>query len=1107
MLKQFDQDPDYILHEHKVLQKWKEENTYDTLIKQNINMTQFRFCDGPPFVSADTLHFGHILVSYLKDSILRYKYMKGFNVLNKIGYDCHGLPIEMAMNKKLGIRTTEDVLTLGIGNYNRGCKELINSYSGGWNCIFERIGRMVNLKDTYMTMNCEFMESTWNVFKGLWEKGLIYKGFEVMPYSIGCGTALSNFEADSLYKVIETESVFVLFPLKSDLRLNFVAWTTTPWTLVSHVALCVNPEASYVKLTDNKGVGYIVAEKCMKECKIRFSKCEKFCFGRDLIGIEYVAPFDYVGRGKYAVIGGDFVRVDKIKKGSRKKKEKTDELESDECIGTGIVHLAPQHGVDDLRACLEEKLIDLQGVEKITLVDKDGKFSSVVTEYAGIVVTDCDHKIIEDLQLRGLILRVYKYRHRYPHCWRTEAPLIYKAVPGFFVAVTKLREELLLNNSKVKWIPENIGAKKFHNWLDSCKDWAISRTRFFGTPVPVWMSADGTEMECIGSIPELVERAGLLTTPLDIHREFIDHLVLKSKTTGALLYNVKSTLDCWFESGSVPLAQYHYPFENTEKIDGQEYLTDFVAEGLDQTRGWFYTLMVLSTALFNKPAFKTVICSGLILDENGQKMAKKHGNFQDPKIILDKYGSDILRLYLLSSVAVKAEPLLFNESQILMMKQRIIPYINGVKFFIEHMMNYIKQHGGALKEDFVTHFKKSENLTDKWIVSRSNELLELVTEKFEAYAIDSVVKLCVDFIDDLTNWYIKFNRDRLKGLAGHDEWLMSLSTCLNVLHLYSSLTAPIMPFLSDYVYDHLKQLLPAGTIRTSIHLCQYPSNGVRDLSIEMKFLRLQHFSKCVRKLRSMSAKFTSVRIPIKNVTVIHHDMGFIEDIKSFEDFISDELNCLNFEYRNVNEFIRYTIVVNKRVMGNRYRELAGVLKEKLALVDARVLKSFVERNVDTVEVVVEGVKYELGRDEFDVIPEFNNDHFGPDSLSLSDNGLTVVIDTVYDLETHNLFQLRLLMCFVQNMRKDYMLRPWDKIQLYIISDNPSIVALVEAAKDKIMERLRTTIVILDSEKEILSDYIGMKKFEWNLDNNDNIVSISVAIAVDIKVPDNVVQCV
>ena len=1112
-LRQLADDPTYLAHEVPIMQRWRDEDIYQKIRQKETREPLFRMIDGPPFVSSASLHLGHLLVAQMKDAVLRHRHMKGHPCLNRVGYDTHGLPSEQAQNKILGITTTKQVVEMGIARYNEACREMIRNFAGAWDPLYERIARLYDKRDVYTTMEFPFMESTWWVFRQLWDKGLVYRGFEVMPYSIGCATPLSNFEASNSYKTITTESIYVKFPLKGDPTTSLVAWTTTPWTLPSNLALCVHPTATYVKLIDSNGEGYIVAEDCVAESGIPFVRSEFLGTGTDLKGIEYVPPFPLSSATRtYRVVTGDFVSVRTGDAGADAGADAgidagidagTDAGITEPSVGTGVVHLAPAFGQDDLKVCLENQVLTLEEVGRYCPLDEDGRFTSRVPDYEGLVVFDANPRIVEDLRRRGLCQRVKRYRHNYPHCYRTHTPLIYRAVPGFFIRVTQLRDRILANNAKVTWVPEYVGTKRFHNWIASCRDWCVSRSRFFGTPIPVWISDDGTEMECFGSVSELCTRAGI--PPLrDLHRESVDDIILLSKN-GKPMRRSPLIMDCWFESGCVPMAQHHYPFENRDKVEQGAELGDFVAEGLDQTRGWFYTLMVLSTALFDKPAFRTVVCTGLILDEDGVKFAKSSNNFKNPFDLLAKYGADTLRLYLLSSPAVRAEPLYFSEEAVDKVRQRLIPYINGVKFFVDHTLNYLRQGHPRLRPRDPS---SSANVTDQWIVSRVGSLAHSVDAWMTSFQVDTAVRACLDFLDDLTNWYIKFNRDRLKGLCGETEWRISLTTLLTVLVTYCRLTAPFTPYLSEHIYHHLRPLLPESD-PDSVHLTGYPVGvdagegadvdagvdadvdaGMGADNVELRFSRLQQFARAVRRLRSGLGHLASARIPIKKVIAVHHDETFLGDLRGFEDFIAEELNCLEFEYRNARDSVKYKVVPNNKVLGKRFRQDLPRVKEGLLRLPTDTLAQFHNKAITSVPLLVEGQLHDLGPDDFTVIPEVSLD-IGPHVATLTDGGLTVAVDTTYDQGSHDLYQVRRFIVHVQSMRKGACLHPWDQIQVAIRSDDPALFALLRHAK--ITERLKTEVTVLPCGTASASAS-SSSPFEWVPSATDpRVVEVPVTI--------------
>jgi isoleucyl-tRNA synthetase len=1067
-VKQLAEDPTYTKHDAQIMQLWKTKQIHSKVTDLVIDGPKFEFMDGPPFVSSGSLHFGHIMISAIKSAVYKFETMHGKLVANKLGFDCHGLPIEMVANKLLDIKTKKDVEKLTVDKYNAKCKELIKSYSGAWEPIYDRIGRWLDYKNSYKTMDTNYMESVWWAFGQLYKKKLVYKSYRIMPYSTKCASSLSNFEAGQCYKDVSTKSVYVLFKLKSNDKINFVAWTTTPWTLTSNLALCVNPTAEYIQVLDNTGNSYIVSKDCVGNMKLDIKETKSLGPGKQLVGLEYVPLFHYFNKDSYKVIAGDFV-------------------EGSGTVGTGIVHIAPAFGEEDYKVCIENKLVDAKTIGEVCPIDDDGIFTDIVSDFKGRYIFDTTDDIIKNLKLRGLHFRTDSHTHSYPYCYRTDTPLIYKAVSSHFIEVTAIKDQLLETHKKTNWYPENIGTGRVQKWLESVKDWGISRPRYFGTPIPLWVSDDGEEEICIESIDQLMELADLKERPTDLHREFIDVIQIPSKKGKGMLKRHPDVFDCWFESGCVPMAQHHYPFENKHMFDDKDYLSDFIVEGLDQTRGWFYTLHVLSTAIFGKPAFKHVMCTGLILDEFGNKFSKQHGNFKDPMEILNKYGADVMRLYLINSPVINANPLFFKESKIEKLKQQLIPCINGVKFFINQCTDYMKK-GNTLD---VKSYISSTNLMDQWIISRLGSMLKNIENNMVSYQLDKSVQELIDVIDDITNWYIKFNRDRrLKGLAGLTEWNCSLSTLYQVITNYILMAAPFMPFLTEHIYQSIKDLELGQP--DSIFMKRYPTEKVLpiNIAVETKMKRLQQVVKIIRFLRDSSTDFTSVKVPISKVIISHNNESYIEDIKSVESLIQDEVNCLNFEYKKLTDSVIYKLVPNNKSLGVKYKKNATYIKNNLCKVDEKDIIAFANKEINHVSIYEGSVCYQLTSEEVstEVIPlELKSDE---KIKSKIDGEIMVSIDTLYDDDIHVAYQLRLLMSHIQNMRKKSELNPWDKINIYLNTDKDSLLRLFESNIKKLSDKLKSIVVV--GKYMGLNDVYISDTFSWS-DFTDNTFEINVSI--------------
>jgi len=1004
MIAQLPDDITYIKHEEIIIKEWNEKEIYKSIKKKNKDKRKYRFMDGPPFPSSNSLHFGHLLIGYIKSTVLYYKQMNNYDCDNLLGYDCHGLPIESVANKQLNIYTKKEIETFGIDKYNKKCKEMINEFSGAWEPLYERIGRMADFTNTYKTLDTPFMESVWWVFAQIYAKNLIYKGYQVMPYSNACNSPLSNFEAGQNYKDVETKSIYVLFKLTKFENTYIVAWTTTPWTLFSNVALCVNYLATYEWIKHNEKI-YIVAKDLIHN--LGFDKYEiiKSCIGDELVDLTYEPLFENVFKCEenyYKIIKDtkqNYVIIDNTSK-----------------VGTGIVHIAPYYGEDDYRVAQQN---NISNIEQTNMLDENGLFTDKINDIKNLLATDKETNdiIIKTLKIKGQLLKTHVYKHSYPFCYRTDTPLIYKLTLSYFLKVPEIKDQLIKNNEKINWYPKNIGSGRFKNWLDTAREWCISRNRFFGCPLPLWISDDGQETLCISSINELKQLANIQEIK-DLHRETIDNIEIISKKTGKILRNVKLVLDCWFESGCVPIAQIHYPFDNNaDYFDDKEYLSDFIAEGLDQTRGWFYTLLVISTALFNKPAFKEVICAGLVLDEKGIKFSKKYGNFKNPMEVLNTYGADMTRLYLLNSPALMGDCLLFKDGGNTQNIQKIIPYVNGVKLFL------VLCESNSAKNNYLDTklWRQSENTMDKWIISVLYDLINNITQQMDNYNMDKVIQLLFDFIDDLCNWYIKFNRDRLRSIITQEETNMSLSVLYIVLINFTKLSAPFMPFLSSYIYNYLK--IFEEIKHENILLCDYPQKQDYFYNIEA----INNFSvfKCVIKnfrAARKELKIQTVKMPIYKATIYHNNSDFIEIAKTFEDFIKTEINCLDIYYDKLDNNLAYKVVCNDNILGKKYKAKAKIIK--------KILEEINIKEVNENNLIIESCKIEKDEYKIEKIPKMIDEK---NIICKIDGELMVSIDNSYTEELHNIYQSRQLISGIQKQRKDSGLKPWNKIIINILS--------------------------------------------------------------------------
>lgn len=875
---------DFVRCEEEVLGYWRKNRCFETSCERSKGREKFTFYDGPPFATG-LPHYGHILSGTIKDTVTRFFYQQGYDVDRRFGWDCHGLPVEYEIDKKLGISSRDEVLEMGIDKYNRECRGIVMKYSSEWEVVVERLGRWISFRDGYKTMDLTFMESVWNIFKKLFERGLVYRGFRVMPFSTACSTPLSNFESNQNYKDVSDPSVLIAFPLLAPLQgheVSLVAWTTTPWTLPANCALVVNPEFVYGVFED-KGRRYVMHMDRIKEY-FKDAKVVKEVAGGELEGLEYEQPFGYFEkdreRGFFRVLTSGFVT---------------------DTDGTGVVHCAPGFGESDYNVFVEKGLIRENDLVPCP-VDENGRYTDEVKAYAGRYVKDCDKDVLSDIRDKVLMNR--RVVHKYPFCWRSDTPLLYKLVPNWFVRVKDHVDSLLRNNEKINWVPGDIKYKRFHNWLENARDWSISRNRFWGTPIPLWVTEDYSDAVCIGSVEELERLSGRKID--DIHRECIDDIVICKD--GKEYRRVEEVLDCWFESGSMPYAQDHWPFsEDVEagvsgvsvceagekRLVKKDFPAHFIGEGLDQTRGWFYTLHVISSLLFDQPAFLNVVVNGIVLAEDGRKMSKRLKNYPDPSHIFNTYGADSLRMYLISSPVVEAENLKFNEGGVKeVLKTLIIPWYNSLGFYVESR--------GAVPSGKVLAM-------DDWILTSFDTFAASVVERMKKYELSCVLGLALRFVDDLSNWYIRMHRKEIRG--GHHEVLG------DVLRKFSVVMAPFTPFFSEYSY----QSLSPGE---SVHFQEYPAckAGTHPFSTAKDVIA------AVRRLREMNS--ISLKTPLRSVTVI--SSGELHDsIKDYEDVIEAECNVLELLYKE-EERSMFEVVVKPNFLNLR-RDKAS-MKKKMAVI-------------------------------------------------------------------------------------------------------------------------------------------------------------------------------
>jgi len=984
----------FVTAEHAVLRFWKQENVFQLSLQQTRECPPYIFYDGPPFATG-LPHHGHLVGSTLKDIIPRYYTMQGYYVQRRFGWDCHGLPIEHEIDKALGMSSQQAVAELGIKGYNDKCRGIVQRYTAEWEKTITRIGRWVDFEHDYKTMEPWYMESVWWVMQQLWNKDLIYRGVKVVPFSTALGTVLSNFEAGSNYQDVQDPAITVLFKLEDeDAWLS--AWTTTPWTLPSNLGLCVNADMEYVKVRDEElgKVIYVARSRLESVGKNRNLTELSNCPGSALVGKKYLPLFPYFNElkteGAFTVFADDYVTSDS---------------------GTGIVHQAPAFGEDDFR------VMKANGVSTVVCpVDMEGKFTDEVTDFAGVYVKDADKHIIKRLKEAGNLYLQEVIVHSYPFCPRSDTPIIYRTIPSWYVKVEAMRDRLVANNQQINWVPDHIKNGRMGNWLSNALDWCISRNRYWGTPLPIWINDESDKRICIGSIAELEKFTGVLVQ--DLHREYVDDLTFTIAGEAGTYRRVSEVLDCWFESGAMPYAQLHYPFEN-QKLFEAGFPAEYIAEGLDQTRGWFYTLLVLSTALYDKPSFKNVIVNGIVMAEDGKKMSKRLQNYTPPDILMEEYGADALRLYLINSGLVKAEEQRFTDSGVKeMVRRALLPWLNSFKFLQTYAdIDQWRALGDA---------PVSTNITDQWLLSRLQSLLTSVTKEMAEYKLYNVVPALFEFIEDLTNWYIRLNRGRFWVEEMTKDKAAAYQTLYRTLYELTLCMAPFAPFLAEHIYQ---QLLPYGPIDSklslSVHLCTYPKAEPLYIqpALEGAVARMQNIILLGRQKRNQVKIKT--KVPLARLTIIHLEQSMLDEIARLENYIKSELNVKNVEYsQDENQFINLFAKPNSPVLGKRFGKNFGSFRKAIEALDSRQLQLLQNNGI----LLLEGENFSL--EDILIFREAK-----PGTQALSNRFISIDMDCTLDAALISEGLAREVVNRIQKTRKDLGFNVTDRIHIEYAADN------------------------------------------------------------------------
>ena len=888
---------DFPSMEKEILKFWKEHDVFKKSIDSRPADNEFVFYDGPPFATG-LPHFGHLVPGTIKDAIPRYQTMKGKRVIRRFGWDCHGVPIESIVENELNIHGHQAIMDYGVDKFNETCRSKVQMYTNEWREYVTRMGRWVDFDDDYKTMDPSFMESVWWVFKSLYEKGYIYEGFNILPYSPKLECPLSNMEVNlGGYKDVTDPAVTVRFKVDGEDDSYFLAWTTTPWTLPSNLALAVGPDIDYVKVQDEEGGEYYyLAEKLLgkyykdgKGCKI-----VKRLKGSEMKGMTYEPLFPYFSdlkkQGAFIVVCGDYVTTED---------------------GCGIVHTAPGFGEDDYN------VLKGTGIPTVCPIDSACRFTDEVPDWKGVFVKDADKSIIEWLKANGKLVKRENYLHSYPFCWRTHSPLIYRAMSCWFVDVQKIKKHMLEANEEITWVPEHIKHGRFGKWLEGAKDWAISRNRFWGNPIPIWKCDGSDYIEVIGSRAELEEKCGKKVE--DLHKHYVDNLTWPSPDGKGTMRRIPDVLDCWFESGSMPYAQQHYPFENEERFK-RIFPANFINEGLDQTRGWFYSLTVLAAALFEKPAFYNCIVSGIVLASDGRKMSKSEHNYTDPMELVNQYGADALRFALVDSCLVKAEDLKFSDDMVKdVLKNLLIPLWNAYSFFV----TYANIDG---YEPGKTEYKDLKNPLDRWIISATNRLIHDVEHSFDTYDVQGACNAVVSFVDDLNNWYIRRSRRRFWRSENDADKKAAYDTLYKVLLTVMQVACPLIPFITEEVYQNLK----TDDMPLSIHLSYWPEyrSDERDEALEREMSLVMQTITMGRALRSSSN--LKIRQPLASFFIVDRNADERQILENNIDIIKEELNVKEVHIESdETELVSYSAKANFKALGSR---LGKNMKEVAAII-------------------------------------------------------------------------------------------------------------------------------------------------------------------------------
>ena len=1024
----------FVQQEKKIEKFWKDNRIFEKSIEDRKDSPIYMFYDGPPTANGKP-HIGHVLTRVIKDMIPRYHTMKGERVPRKAGWDTHGLPVELEVEKLLGFEGKENIEKYGIAPFIDKCKESVWKYKGMWEDFSSTVGFWADMDHPYVTYENDYIESIWWSLKQIWDKGLLYKGYRIVPYCPRCGTPLASHEVAQGYKDVTERSAVVRFKCKDD-DAYFLAWTTTPWTLPSNVALCVHPELDYVKVKAADGYTYWLAEGQLESVlKEGWTVLERVK-GRDLERREYepLYSFQKVDRKGHFVTLADYVTLGE---------------------GTGIVHIAPAFGEDDYQVGLKYDLPFLQ------YVDSKGDMTEP-TPWAGTFVKQADPLILQDLEDRQLLFSAPKFTHSYPHCWRCGTPLIYYARESWYIKMTEVRDDLLRNNATINWIPATIGEKRFGNWLENIQDWAISRNRYWGTPLPIWECECGHK-HCIGSIEELKSMSDNCPDDIELHRPYVDDVTIKCPVCGKPMHRVEEVIDCWYDSGAMPFAQYHYPFENKETFEST-FPADFISEAVDQTRGWFYSLLAISTLIFNKAPYKNVIVLGLVLDENGEKMSKSKGNAVDPFEALDAYGADSIRWYFYENSAPWLPNRFYKDAVIEGQRKFLGTFWNTYAFYV------LYADIDSFDPTKYTLDPSSLNSMDRWLLSRLNSLIKEVDADLGGYKIPEAARALQDFTDELSNWYVRRSRERFWEAEMTQNKINAYLTLWTALVTLSKLAAPMIPFMTEEIYQNIVRRVDSSAPE-SIHLCDFPVADESLIDTELE----HHMEEVLKIVVLGRAARNEANVKNRQPLSVMYVGGAEALGELYKDIIEDELNIKNVIFTDdMSRFSSYTFKPQLRTLGKRFGKRLNEVREILSSLDGNAAKRELD---ETGQLVIHTADGDETLAPEDLLIEASKvEGFA----SASEGGYTVALDTDLTEDLIKEGYVREVVSKIQSMRKEADFNVMDHIR---VSINTS-------------ERLADVVKEFSSEisEDVLADAIGFGEGtgftkEWDINGENAVISV------------------